>query len=244
MSRNTLFIAGLALLLAVGALILQFALPSGGGVSDSEFSALQNEVTSLRQQGALRIAYAKTEDAFTVFTDAVSDMRQRASDKAADIVQLQQEFVQSTISREDYEQQLMGLKADFLDAQFAVQVAMIDTMISADGFADMRAELTALKEEAQPVIDEMKNLLSTARIGVIDSAEFDSRYAQLESAYQQLDQLLVSAATVKVVAAAKEVALERGFDLVLNKKNVLVYWNPASITDITDLVETKLATYL
>lgn len=244
MSRNTLFIAGLALLLAVGALILQFALPSGGGVSDSEFSALQNEVTSLRQQGALRIAYAKTEDAFTVFTDAVSDMRQRASDKAADIVQLQQEFVQSTISREDYEQQLMGLKADFLDAQFAVQVAMIDTMISADGFADMRAELTALKEEAQPVIDEMKNLLSTARIGVIDSAEFDSRYAQLESAYQQLDQLLVSAATVKVVAAAKEVALERGFDLVLNKKNVLVYWNPASITDITDLVKTKLATYL
>ena len=244
MSRNTLFIAGLALLVAVGALVLQFALPSGGGVSDSELSALRDEVTALRQQGALRIAYAKTEDAFTVFTDAVSDMRQRASDKAAEIVQLQQEFVQSTISREDYEQELMGLKTEFLDAQFAVQVAMIDTMIAADGFADIRGELTALKEEAQPVIDEMKNLLSTARIGVIDSTEFDSRYSQLESAYQQLDQLLVGAATVKVVEAASTVAIERGFDLVLNKQNVLVYWNPASIIDITDLVKAKLRTYL
>ena len=244
MSRNTLVVAGLALLLAVGALVLQFALPSGGDVSSSEFRALQDEVAALRQQGALRVAYANTEDAFSVFLDAVSDMRQRATDKAAEIVQLQQEFVQSTISREDYEQQLKGLKAEFLDAQFAVQIAMIDTMIAADGFSEIRGELTALKEEAQPVIDEMKNLLSTARIGVIDTAEFDGRYSQLESAYQQLDQLLVSAATVKVVKAAEEVALERGFDLVLNKKNVLVYWNPASVIDITDLVKAKLRTYI
>jgi len=244
MSRSTLTLAGLALLLAAGALILHFALPSGGGVSESEFEALQTEVGSLRQQGALRIAYAKAEDAFTVFTDAVSDMRQRASDKAAEIVELQQQFVQSTISREDYEQELMGLKAEFLDAQFAVQVAMIDTMIAADGFSDIRGELTALKEEARPVIDEMKDLLSTARIGVIDSTEFDSRYAQLESAYEQLDQLLVNAASIKVVAAARQVALERGFDIVLNKKNVLVYADPASIVDITDLVRAKLETYL
>jgi Skp family chaperone for outer membrane proteins len=245
MSRNTLLVAGLALLLAIGALVLQFALPSEGGVSDSEFSALRNEVAALRQQGgALRIAYMNAEAAFTVFTDAVTDMRQRASDKAAEIVQLQQQFVQSTISREDFEQQLIGLKAEFLDAQFAVQVAMIDTMVAAAGFADIRGELTALKEEAQPVIDEMKNLLSTARIGVIDSAEFDSRYSQLESAYQQLDQLLVSAATVKVVKAVEEIAVDRGYDLVIRTKNVIMYRNAATLVDITDLVKARLRTYL
>jgi len=244
MSRNTLFIAGLALLLAVGALILQFVLPAGGGVSDAEFSALQSDVAALRQQGALRVAYVRAEEAFGVFLEAVSDMRQRATDKAAEIAELQQELVQSTISREDYEVQLMGLQAEFLDAQFAVQVAMIDKMIAADGFSDVRADLTNLKEQMQPVIDEMKNLLSAARIGVIDATEFQSRYAQLESAYQQLDQLLVSAATVKVVSAAKAIALEKGYDLVLNHKNVLVYWNPASLIDITDLVKARLATYL
>ncbi len=244
MSRNTLFIAGLALLLAVGALVLHFALPSGGGVNSSEFRALQNEVANLRQQGALRIAFVKAEDAFKVFTDAVSDMRQRATDKAAEVVQLQQEYNNGTISDSDFEQQMMELKAEFLDAQYAVQVTMIDRMIAADGFADIRGELTALKEEAQTYVDGMKDLLSTARIGVIGTAEFDSRYAQLENAYQQLDQLLVSAATVKVVEAAEEVALERGFDLVLNKQNVYVYSNPASVVDITDLVKTRLSGYL
>jgi len=245
MSRNTLFIAGLALLLAVGALVLQFVLPSEGGVSEADLDTLQAEVASLRQQGALRIAYARTEQAFSaVFLNAVSDMRQRATDKAAEIAALQRALVESTISQEDYEVQLMALQAEFLDAQFAVQVAMIDKMIAANGFADIRGDLTTLKEQMQPVIEEMKNLLSTARIGVIDATEFSSRYSQLEAAYQQLDGLLVQAATTKVVQAAKEVALERGYDLVLNYKNVTVYWNPASITDITDLVEAKLATYL
>jgi hypothetical protein len=246
MSRNTLFIAGLALLLAVGALVLQFALPSdGGGASDADLNALRNEVAELRQQGSLRIAYANTEQAFSaVFLNAVSDMRQRATDKATEVAALQQSLIDSTISQEDYDVQLMGLKAEFLDAQFAVQVSMIDIMIAAAGFADVRGDLTTLKERMQPVIDEMKNLLSTARIGVINSAEFDGRYSQLEAAYQQLDQLLVKAATAKVVQAAKEVALENGYDLVLNYKDVLVYWNPASVFDITDLVEAKLATYL
>ena len=123
MSRNTLFIAGLALLLAVGALILQFALPSSGGVSDAELNALQAEVAALRQQGGLKIGYAKIQETFSVFTDAVSDMRQRATDKGTEIVQLQQQFVQSTISRDDFEQELMGLKAEFLDAQFVECVA-------------------------------------------------------------------------------------------------------------------------
>lgn len=244
MSRNTLFIAGLALLLAAGALILQFAIPSSSGVSSAEFNALEDEVRALRQQGAMRVAYLDSEDAFAVFTDAVSDMRQRAAAKQEDFFALAQQLQDGSISREDYDQQLMELRASFLDAQFAVFVTMADIMIASDGFAEIRAELTGLKEQAQPYIDGTKDLLSTARISVMDSAEFDSQYSQLESAYQQLDQLLVSAATVKVLQASEEVAVERGFDLVLNKKNVHVYSNPAAIIDITDLVKAKLSTYL
>lgn len=244
MSKNTVIVAGAALLCAILALVLQFVLPAGGDVSSAEFSALQDEVNRLESQSTVRIAYVNAEGAFSVFTDAVADYRQRASDKAEQIVSLQQEFLQSTISRDDYEQRLMELRAELLDAQFSVDLGMIDRMLAADGFANIRGDLTALKEEAQPVVSEMKNLLSTTQTGVIGGAEFDGRYAQLESAYTQLDQLLVSAATSKIIEAAEQISIEKGFDLVLRAKNVIVYRNPAILTDITDLVKAKLTTYL
>ncbi len=244
MSRNTLFIAGLALLLAAVALILQFALPSAGGVSRSEFRALEDDVAALQQGGALRIALLDADEAFTVFTDVVSSLRRRATEKLTEVAELQQEQSGGAISDRDYQRRLMQLKAEFIDAQFAVHVAMVDAMIAADGFSDIRGELVQLKEQIQPVVDMAGELVSTTQVGAIEAAEFDSRYALLENLYKQSDQLLVNAATVKVVAAAKEIAIERGFDLILARKNVHVYSNPAAIIDITDLVKARLGTYL
>jgi len=244
MSRNTLLIAGLALLLAAGALILQFALPSGGGASESDLAALEEEVAALRQQGSVRIAFLNAEEAFTVFTDAVSDMRQRVADKLSEIAELQQAASGGTMSQSQYQQQLMGLKAEYLSAQFDVQVAMIDKMLAAEGFSDIRSNVRQIQERMEPVLTEMESLLSTAQMGATNAADFDSRYSQLENLYQQLDQLLVNAASVKVIAAARQVALDRGFDLVLNSKNVRVYSNPAAIVDVTDLVKAKLESYL
>lgn len=244
MSRNMIIVAGAALLCAILALVLQFVLPAGSGVSNAEFESLQDEVSELEEQSGIRIAYVNAEDVFSVFTNAVADLRQRANDKAAEIVQLQGEFEQRTISQEDYQQQLMELRAELLDAQFSVDLGMIDRMLAADGFADIRADLTALKEEAQPVVDRMKALLSTARTGVIAAAEFESTYSRLEAQYSQLDQLLVSAASSKIIAAARDIAIDKGLDLVLRAKNVIVYRNPALMTDITDFVKAKLSTYL
>jgi len=244
MPKNTAIVAGVALLVAILALILQFVLPAGSGVTRGEFEALQDEISGIEGQSAVQIAYVNAEDAFTVFTNAVVDQRQRAADKAAEITELREEFLQSTISGDDYEQQLMELQAGLLDAQFSVDLSMIDKMVAADGFADIRGDLTALKEQAQPVVSEMKDLLSTTQTGVISSSEFQTRYTQLESAYNQLDQLLVSAASSKIVQAAKEISIEKGLDLVLRAKNVIIYRNPAALIDITDLVKARLSTYL
>lgn len=244
MSRNAVIVAGVALVCAVAALILQFAIPMGGEIGAGEFERLQEEVERLEKETALRIAYVNAEDAFTVFTNAVADPRRRATEKATEIAELRQEYLQSTISRDDYEQQYMELQAELLDAQLAVELHMLDMMVVAEGFSDIRGEITALKEEAQPVIDEMKNLLSTTQTGVISASEFETRYSQLESAYSQLDQLLASAASTKIVQAAQEISLEKGYDLVLRTKNVIVYRNPAALVDITDMVKTRLSSYL
>jgi Skp family chaperone for outer membrane proteins len=249
MSRNGLIVAGVALVVAVVALVLQFALPSaGGGVDSSELTALRSRVAALESQqasgGGLKIAYLNAEDAFSVFTSAVSDLRQKATDKASEITSLQNDYMNSTISKDEYQQRYNELSAELLDARLATDSGTLDRMIASDGFADLRSDLERLREVAAPIIEEVKNLVSTAKVGVIDATEFQSRYNQANSAFTQLDQLLTQAATAKIQQAAQKIALQRGYDLVIPVKNVVVYANPASLTDITDLVKAQIQDYL
>jgi Skp family chaperone for outer membrane proteins len=192
----------------------------------------------------LNVAYINAEDAFTVFTDAVSYLRQRAIDKQGEIVKLQQQYMASTISKDDFDSQNNQLQVELLQAQLNIDLGTIDKMIASSGFSDMRNDLQRLKDEAQPVVDEMKNLVSTVRVGVIDTTEFQNRYTQVKNAFTQLDELLTQAATAKIVQAANKVAIEKGYDLVLRTKNVIVYRNTAKMTDITDLVKNELSGYL
>lgn len=243
MSRNGVLIAVLALIVGVGALVLQFALPSEtGGDVTADLQALRGEVELLSQQPApgFRIAYVNAETAFSVFTDQVSDLRQDIIDSQTEILQLQQEYVAGTLSQDDYEKQYNELQAELLDAQITVDINTINKMIAAEGFSDIHSDLQRLREEAQPIVDEMKNLLSTARIGVIDALEFQNRYAQIQNAFSQLDALLTQAASAKIVQATERVAIDKGYDLVVRVKNVIMYRNAASVTDITDLVKARL----
>lgn len=192
----------------------------------------------------LKIAFINAEDAFSVFTDAVSDLRQRAIDKQGEIVKLQQQYMARTISKDDFDSQNNQLQVELLQAQLNIDVGTIDKMIASTGFSDMKSDLQRLKDEAQPVVDEMKNLVSAVRVGVIDTTEFQNRYTQVKNAFTQLDHLLTQAATTKIVETANKVALAEGYDLVLRVKNVIVYRNAGKITDITDLVKRELRTYL
>ncbi|MDD4903182.1 MAG: OmpH family outer membrane protein [Candidatus Bipolaricaulis sp.] len=249
MSRSTLIVAAVALVLAAGALILQFALPSGGdGGSQSEIAALRADVSALQRGGStgggLKIAYLNAEEAFTVFTNAVSNLRQKALDKRNEIVKLQSDFMQSTISKEQYQRRLNELNVELIDAQLDIDVGTIDRMIASDGFSDIRADLQKLRDAAQPVVEEVKNLVATAKLGVVDSTEFQSRLSQVQSAFQQLDTLLTQAATLKIQQAAKKIAIQRGYDLVLPTKNVIVYADTSAIPDITEQVKAEIANYL
>jgi len=246
MSRNILIVAVIALILGAGALILQFALPSGGGANEATVKALEGRVEDLETKSTspLKIAYINAEDAFTVFTDAVQDLRQKAVDKQSEKVQLQQQYLASAISKEEYETRLTELETELLQAQLNIDIGTIDRMIASTGFSDIRNDLERLREEAQPIIDEMKKLVSTVRVGIIDPQEFQNRYNQVQTAFTQLDQLLTQAATSKIVQAAEKIAVENGYDLVLRSKNVIIYRNTAKLINITDLVKHELAAYL
>jgi len=193
---------------------------------------------------SVKIAYISAEDAFSVFTDAVSDLRQIAVDKQGEITKLQQQYMARTISKSEYDSQYMQLQVELLQAQLNIDIGTIDKMIASSGFSDMWGDLQLLKQEAQPVVDEMKNLVSTVRVGVIDATEFENRYTQLKNAFSQLDQLLTQAATAKIVQAANKIARSEGYDIVLRAKNVIIYRNTAKIEDITEAVKQELSSYL
>jgi len=248
MSKNTIVVSVIALLLAAVALVLQFVLPAGGGVDNSaEITALTNRISTLEANPPttpLKVAYLNAESAFSVFTDAVSDLRQKAINKQGEIVKLQQQYMASTISKDDFDGQNNQLQVELLQAQLNIDLGTIDKMIASPGFSDMKSDLQKLRDEAQPVVDEMKNLVSTVRVGVIDTTEFQNRYTQVKNAFTQLDQLLTQAATSKIVQAANKVAIDKGYDLVLRTKNVIVYRNTAKLTDITNFVKDELESYL
>lgn len=247
MSRSVLYVAGLALLLAVGALILQFALPSAGGVDASRLATLEQRVSDLGQPGTggeLRVAYLDAEAAFTVFLDVTADLRERANDKALEITDLQNEYAASTISRDEYQQRANELQAEMLDAQLTIDINALDRMIASADFADIRSKLEEWKETAQLLANEVKNIVSMAKMGVADPLEYESRYTTAKNAFTQFDQGLTQAATLKIVQVAQRIAVEQGFDMVLRVKNVLVYRNPASLIDITDEVKSVISSYL
>jgi len=209
---------------------------------DLQFIGLQG--VSIAGGDHLRIAYINAEDAFTVFTNAVSELRQKALDKRSEIVKLQGDFVQSTISKDQYQRRLNELNVELVEAQLDIDVGTIDRMLRSEGFADIRADLQKLRDAAQPVLKEVKNLVATAKLGVADSLDFQSRLSQVQSAFSQLDTLLTQAATLKIQQAARKIAVQKGYDLVIPTKNVIVYADQAVLPDITELVKVEIAGYL
>ena len=192
----------------------------------------------------ISIAYINAEDAFTVFTNAVQEQREKAFDKQEEIIALQRRYVESAISKEEYEDTYNLKQVELLQAQTNISMGTIDKLIISSSFSDVRGDLEQLREQAQPIVDEIESLASSVRVGIIESEEFSSRYTQARNAFTQLDELLTNLATSRIVEAANRIALANGYDLVLRAKNVIIYRNTARLTDITDMVKAELSRYL
>jgi hypothetical protein len=247
MSRNTLIVAGLALVLAVGALVLQFVLPSGGASDSADLNDIRDDIAALQQSSAsqsLKVAYMDAESAFAVFVLAVGDLRQQITDKNKELNQLLEDYNQGLVSQDEAVRQRMVIQAELLDARVTTAAGTLDRMIASEDFSDLRSQLISLREEAQPLVDNVNSLVSAVRIGALGETDYTSRYNTLSTLFEQFDGYVTSAATTKLVQATEKIANQYGYDLVIRKKDVVMYRNAATITDITDLVKAEIQDYL
>ncbi|MBC7098893.1 hypothetical protein H5T52_07215 [Candidatus Bipolaricaulota bacterium] len=209
---------------------------------ESEVSSLEDQLAALPQEGpGLKVAYVDAESLFVnVFLPQVEAQRQAMSQKQNEISSLQAKFLQGELGQEEYQQQAAKLRVELLQAQLNVDLTMLDKMIASPGFVNFRSDLERIREQARPLMDEVEKLLQTAQLGIVDMEGFSAQYSQLSSAFQQLDQLLTQAAAAKIVELAQQVGKEQGYDLVLRKKDVLIYRDESKVADISGEVEKRL----
>ena len=247
MKRNVLSIvlAALALLIAAGTLVFQWTGSPNAGVGRTDVATLKTQVAALQARGSgLRIAMINPDAAFSVFMNAIADLRQAVSDKSQEIATLNTSYQNGSTSASSYQMKLPQLNAELLDARVSADVGTLDHMIASSAFADMRTSLQSQRDASQALVDAVKSLVSMAKDGVGNTADFQNRFTQAQNGFTQLDQFVAQAATTKLQQVVKKIAMAQGIDLVVPVKNVVLYVSAAAVPDLTELVKTEMASYL
>lgn len=246
----------------VGALVLGFAgglvgsivLPrgtSGGDVAklaervakvESGQREIETRLAGMATGGpGLRIGIVDAETLFTrVFLPQVQAERAAMEGKARDIQALQADYAAGKIRLDAYQQRYLRLQAELIQASLKVNLTMLDKMIASPGFLNLRADLESVRTQARPISDEVEKVVREAQVTILDPQGFAERLQQLQAAFQQLDQLLTQVAAIKIVEISQQIAKEKGFDLVLRTKDVVMFRRESTIVDLSTDVEGRL----
>lgn len=224
---------------------------TGVGVSGEDVADLKSKVQNLENQmgeiettgapeggGELRVGYINTQEAFTVFTDAVSEEREKAKEKTEEIRDLQANPGEA--SESDYRK----LQAERLKAQLEIDLAMIEKMLSAKGFQEISEDLEGFKNQVQSVVNELDQVLADLEEGTAIPEEVNNTLSQINNMYEQLDSQLTNLIQSKIFQIANIWSEEEGYDLVFRQENVILYPNPRnpneSIDNLTDVMKEAL----
>ncbi|MFN3346427.1 MAG: hypothetical protein ACK42E_01255 [Candidatus Bipolaricaulaceae bacterium] len=190
---------------------------------------------------ALKIGVVDAETLFTsVFLPQVAAERSALQAKAQEIQSLQTRYAQGQVKPDAYQQQYAKLQAEYLQAQVRVNMSMLEKMIASPGFANLRADLQNLRDQAKPLADQVESLVKQAQVAILNYTDFFNQLQQLQTAFQQVDQLLTQVAAVKILEISQQVAQEQGYDIVLRTKDVVMYQRAPAITNLTPEVEKRL----
>ncbi|MCX7844062.1 MAG: OmpH family outer membrane protein [Candidatus Bipolaricaulota bacterium] len=215
------------------------------GALQARVQTLEGRVANLPAAAAaapaLKVGVVDAENLFTtVFLPQVAAERSALQAKAQAIQDLQARYAQGQIKADAYQQQYARLQAEYLQGQVRVNMAMLDKMIASPGFANLRADLQVLRDQAKPLADQVDALVKQAQVTILNVTDFLAQVQQLQAAFQQVDQLLTQVAAVKILEISQQVAMELGYDIVLRTKDVVMYQRAPAVANLTPEVEKRL----
>lgn len=226
---------------------------TGTGVSEEELTNLESNLSDLESRvselsqgtatevtSTLKVGYVNATEAFTVFTDAVSEERESAQAKDEELRSLREKAIQGEISESEYQKKADILQAEKLKAQLEIDMAMVEKMRSAPGFESVSDQLKNLSGQVQPIMDELNSTLKNMREGSAAPEEVSNTLSQINNQYQQLDDLLTRLIESKIFQIANVRANEAGYDLVLRQENVVLYGNQNSVDNLTQMTKSAL----
>ena len=242
-SKLERIITWLALLLSAVALIGRLA-----SFGEQELGELQARIAKLESsaatQSSILVTLLDADDAFTVFSGTVKDLRQRVANKRREILELCRQYTTGKIAKEEYEIYDQQLRSELLQARLDVDMELIEEMLRSSNLSEIHPDLERLRAEAQPVVSEVRELMKDSLMGKIEQQEYEFRFKALENAMTQVDQLTTQAAARTIELIAMQIAAANGYDLVLQAANTVFYGSTVKLVDITDRVKLKLASSL
>lgn len=207
---------------------------------------LASRVQTLESEGTgstpsnLKVGYVSASEAFTVFTDAVKEERDKVKRLQEELVNLRSQAIKGKITETEYKKQGDILQAKRLKAQMEIDLAMIDEMIKSKGFSSIADQLKTIRGQAQPIVNELDKTLTDMESNTSIPEEVDTVLSQTNNQYQQLDELMTNLIETKIFQVANRVSEDMRYDIVFRKNNVLLFGNTAKVDDLTDPTQKAL----
>ncbi len=249
MSKNALVISILALIVAVGAIVLPFVIPAEDGEGTVDLSSVEQRLDALEgtPAGQLKVGYVNITDvAQEAFYPLAEDERALATSLSDQRGQLQSSLQRGEISETEYISRSHELRAQLLRAQVGTLSATLGEVLQADDLMSSGDRVTAL--QMQEAVSQygtlIDQLLSLVLLGQTEAEQLEANIRAAETQFQSVDNLVTQLVGSAIGTQAREFAIENGFDLVLVEESSLIYGDPATTQDVSGAVVERINTIL
>jgi len=247
MSKNALVVSILALVVAVGAIILPFVIPGEDGSAAVDLSSVERRLDALESTpaGQLKVGYVNITDvARDAFYPLADDERALATSLSDQRGQLQGSLQRGEISETEYISRSHEIRAQLLRAQVSTLSATLAEMLRADDLMSASDRVTAL--QMQEAISQygtlIDQLLSMVLLGTTAAEVVETNMDAAEAQFQSVDNLVTQLVGSIIGTQARAFAIENEYDLVLVEESSLIYGDPAATEDVSDSLVERIGT--